>query len=511
MTLTQSEIDDLIKRVKELLAIDSASVRIPDLEEALRYMNIVIEKSTPNALYYSERAIVLARLHRSSLAVDDISRAIDLEPDRVSHYLYRALYSGMEVWNCSKDLNGEVSSPPQEKVKNLIIDFQSVLQKDPTLSEGWIGLIACNILLNLWDNAISFAGESGPFVTELVDVAVRAWMLYLAVIFVGDAVSEVDLSPVLAVSGLDDYFLERIMIHAVTLCCDSKISLASVEHIKTANYLILDRMKDRKRATRLCRNCGYIDKEIELLDRHLNQNPEDYDAWFDKEKALVEIIGRDAINKVWGMNDTRSMSCIISWQMMEDTENYTKFKELMLCDPRNEERLRFLSRVIELNPEYNIAKRKMADLLYDYGRYGQAWNLVDSMRIDDWMYASEGPRDLALFSRGRILEKLCDGYIQDGQYNDALKILDNEITSKTPDEAHLLAGTWYQKARVCGAMGDRMNAIRCLQKAFTLEPEKRNWAATKEDEILKDLLLDNALKPHWLNNVFRNVLLRRRK
>ena len=196
---------------------------------------------------------------------------------------------------------------------------------------------------------------------------------------------------------------------------------------------------------------------------------------------------------------------------MADREKYSQFEELMLCDPRNEERLRLLSRVIELNPEYNIAKRKMADLLYDYGRYGQAWNLVDSMRIDDWMYASEGPRDLALFSRGRILEKLCDGYIQDGQYNDALKILDNEITSKTPDEAHLLAGTWYQKARVCGAMGDRKNAIRCLQQAFTLEPERRNWAATKEDEILKDLLLDNALKPHWLNNVFRKVLFRRRK
>ena len=501
MTLSEKEILQLAEHVTKLLYTEPGADAEPNLEEALHDLNIIIENSNPNAFFYSERAKVHSRLHRLSFAINDISKAIELEPGRVAHYLYRALFSGMEVWNFSKDLNGTVISPPKETVNNQIIDFQSVLQKDPTLSEGWIGLMACNILQNQWDNTISLAGESNQFVTEPVDKAARTWLLYLAALFIGDEITADDLKQIFDVDYIDGYFIERIMLHVVTLCCDLKIPTTYVEHITAVNYLVLDRMSDRKRAIRLCRTCGYLEKEMELLDQYLNQNPEDCDSWFDKEKALAEIIGRDAVIKIWGMNDSRVMGCRINWQMMNEKEKYSKFRDLCLHDYRNEERLRLLSKVIELNPEYNIAKTKMADLLFDYGRYEQAWAVADSMEVFEWIKASEGPRDLALFIRERILEALCNMYIKEGQLNNALKILNKEITDKTPQEAHMLAGTWFQKARVCSAMEDRSNALLCLQKVFTLEPERRKWVIVTEDELLHDLLLDKALQTRRFQNV----------
>ena len=98
-------------------------------------------------------------------------------------------------------------------------------------------------------------------------------------------------------------------------------------------------------------------------------------------------------------------------------------------------------------------------------------------------------------------------YIMTEQTDSALQILDKDLACRTSDEFHLLAGTWHQKARVYSSINDRSNAILCLSKAFTLEPERRNWVVITSDELLQDLLQDKAVQPVHSDkiNVFKII------
>ena len=96
MGLTQSEISDLAARAETLLFDSDTEVTVHDLLEALFCLNKIIENSSPVAYYYFLRGKTKFRLNESgdwSLAangaVEDISKAIELDPDQANYYHQR--------------------------------------------------------------------------------------------------------------------------------------------------------------------------------------------------------------------------------------------------------------------------------------------------------------------------------------------------------------------------------------------------------------------------------------
>ncbi|MHC1783567.1 MAG: hypothetical protein AB9891_12575 [Anaerolineaceae bacterium] len=467
MTLSEKEITELANRVNILLTTNYEDDARPEREEALHHLNTIIVNCPTNAYYFAKRAMVQYTLHNHRAALEDISTAIKLEPDRDRHYLDRAKYSGLIVWFVDRNYSGNIEEFPREVVVKLVADYRSALQKDPTVSESWMGLIACNLLLNQWDDAISLIGESNPFVTNSIDKVSRVWLLCLALLLAGDTVTADDYKPLSEPGDADGIFIERVMAHAITECRNPNVPEFCRQQIKTVNELLLDRILDLKRASRLCRVCGYTEKEIQILEMHLKENPDDYFAWFNKAEAVETLISSDARRMILGF-DPLSPGGKNSISKDEMGDYLNKFMDLYRHDSRNKERLEIYSKVIELCPDFVSAKVKKAEILHDFGRYEETWAVIASMKIQDWMHGSFGPSDTALHTRSNYLEDLCSQYLEVGKDESALQILNADISNATPNEAHLLAGTWFQKARVCSSMGDRQNAILCLSKAFSL-------------------------------------------
>ena len=97
---------------------------------------------------------------------------------------------------------------------------------------------------------------------------------------------------------------------------------------------------------------------------------------------------------------------------------------------------------------------------------------------------------------GEALEALdglltCWPELIDSEY--FVDLLDMIILKANADDAVVLAEAWILKARVLSSKGDRDNAWICLSRAIAFDPKKRRLAAN--DELLKDLLRDEALAP----------------
>ncbi|MHB0977721.1 MAG: hypothetical protein ACYC1U_11150 [Candidatus Aquicultorales bacterium] len=414
-----------------------------------------------------------------------MTKAIELEPDRPQHYLDRVFFRSKSILYVSdSELKGTSQANwavTHEVIEPILADYKSALQKDPTIAKSWMGLILCNVLLNEWDEAISLCGQAKPFVTDPADKAVISWLLCLALILAGDSVTDEDSKPLFEARDVDWMYIERVVAHTLMSCSDPKMPEARKEQISMLNEVFLENMGAIERSLDICRMCGYpIEKELHILEVRLLRNPEDYIAWEAKVDAIDRMIARDT------GRETRVAG-------LSEPGDFHEFVKLHHLDSLCEKMIQAYSKTAELAPEQSFtaieAKVQLASLLYRLGLLEETWAVAASLRLSDWSCWDIDTID-SLVVRGLYLNALCDRLIESQRSDEALDLINRDIATAEPDEAQLLADTWYIKARLEVRIGDRKSAIASLLKAIQTNLEMQDRAAN--DAVLKGLLIDLA-------------------
>ena len=227
--LSDDEIQKLTVKANTLL--ENARIK-----EALCYFDTIVKYSPETAYLFSRRGYCRLKISDFSGAIEDYTQAINLDPHRPELYITRA--------NC-KLASSRFEMVKGELTAASLADYESAIQKDPTIADVWIGVICLHFLLNDWDQVISLCGQSQPFVTDCEDKALRAWVLCLAVLLAGDSIAEEDSRPLLESKSIDSLFIEFIIEHLVESSRGGLISERNHKEILEITKLFLARMSDQ--------------------------------------------------------------------------------------------------------------------------------------------------------------------------------------------------------------------------------------------------------------------------
>lgn len=287
MPLSDREIKHLLKKVESSLELGKIAEDAGDvplikkaLKEAIGYYNQVIENA-PHSYYFSERAEIKYRLAYVTPyfsfddAIEDINRAIELDPQKSLYYLRRAEYSLEKL-----SRNYEMPQKYRKRLlEGIISDYKTSLEKDPSSSDVWLALIAANIIQQDLDNAISLYGSCRPYIQEKEDQLCRSYLGCLALALAGDLIEEEDKQP----------------LYDKTICLEKmRANIAIISSF-------LKQIRQREEYRGKSENALIIH---ELFVSHLSpfDRAEAFDDLGDYEKALVEI------DKVLELDPNNSMA-----------------------------------------------------------------------------------------------------------------------------------------------------------------------------------------------------------
>ena len=331
MGLTQSEISDLAARAETLLFDSDIEVTVHDLLEALFCLNKIIENSSPVAYYYFLRGKTKFRLNESgdwSLAangaVEDISKAIELDPDQANYYHQRGLIRyGLFRFNRMLETGRESA------LRLSYNDLKIALSKDPIEPSVWLSCMAFALLLNDWDETISIYGQSKPYVSNKSDRLIRAWLGCLTLIMAGDSFTEEDIHPLMETENIfGHYYFEDVIRHLYIT--NQKIMTETIRSkINELVELLIKHITDEILIERIYHVLGLHQKALETVIELLKKKPRYPLAWNNIAYTLEDL-------------------------------------------GRYEEALYAINRLKTIAPDYPIASAFKANLLHKAGRNGEA-------------------------------------------------------------------------------------------------------------------------------------------
>lgn len=184
MPLSEQEIKNLLEKAK---AYGSRN------KKALECLNTIIKNTSPQFYYFSARAAILCDLGREEQAIEDINKAIELNPDQGGLYLLRGEILLTKVQGM-KDKN-VFSKENNQLLEKVVTDYKVAVGKNPSLPLIWLNLIEFNILLHKWDDAISIYGSARPYIDTKEDQLIRSWLGCVALALAGDPIEEEDKKP----------------------------------------------------------------------------------------------------------------------------------------------------------------------------------------------------------------------------------------------------------------------------------------------------------------------------
>lgn len=249
-------------------------------QRALCYFDTIIKYSAPTAYYFSKRADCRIGIGNIGGAVEDFTRAIELDPHQAKYYKLRA------ICNAALFPSGKLSG---ENINKLLQDYRTAMQKDPTAADVWMKLISLNMLLNDWDEVISLCGQSQSYINDHNDKALRAWILCLALTLSGDTYTEEDIQSLRESRLVHGSFIEYIINHLLEFSEDSKVQEQTKKKLLVLNTLLLVHMSDLNLSSQLCISLGLWDEALKILEQYLQQNPEDDQAWERKWEVLAKL------------------------------------------------------------------------------------------------------------------------------------------------------------------------------------------------------------------------------
>lgn len=506
MSLSEVEINTLVNNVETLFHYENQKETIQELivrrKEILRNLDIIIANSNPIAYYFALRYLV-KRLLKDDSALEDISKAIELDPDRPQYYVERGLSILDEEANRKEislaDINNQkVLQKAKETYNKGIIkaqkDFTNALHRDPTLSNVWLGVIACALLRDDWDSAISLCGESEPFISDQAEKSDRAWYLCLALTFAGDIVSIEEKSAIEGPRTTNNFF--ESMISSVPPLGGMVFSHLVANVFSMNEESIQEKEKIIEILSILLQPAvNVIEKQELFIDDTQN-------IWIvlDTKAGLLKDLGRYEEELEARLLIRKLIAPPDKWINLSDCyRNLLRFPEA----------LEAAEKALDFSQTFSQAWLAKGRCYEDMAHYQQALNayskaakpnLRDNYSIDlpgKNMWAPS-----ALFQKTSLLIKL-------NRFHDAVDVLDhlyslapnrveiaqiNEIIIKvSAKDKRILSEVLFQKARLLSFKGDNENANICISKAIEINPKIRQKAA-KED-LLKDLLSVDVMKP----------------
>lgn len=184
MALSDSEIKTLYQQAKQYQnAGDAAS-----LNKALENYDRIIESAT-EPYYYAERSKVKFNLQatRAGLldsAIEDINKAVELDPDTGFYYCLRGQYRYKKIIS--------VLLYHIDVLEKINEDYRICISKSPTEKNAWLGLISVNIVKGDFDEAISLYGQCSYYMETNEDRLNRCFLGCIALTLAGDKAEEQD-------------------------------------------------------------------------------------------------------------------------------------------------------------------------------------------------------------------------------------------------------------------------------------------------------------------------------
>ena len=287
MPLSDQEIEALLNKAKSYegsaaRADAKGSERRPYFEQALNCYNKIIDNIPNHDYYYGRRSRVNYNLARTSSsptasrsylesAIDDISKAIELETDKEEHYRARGLY-------CFEKLSRQEVMDEQLS-ERIIKDYHTCKSKNPTQPEAWLHLLSLNLILQNYGEAISIYGQCKPYINDKEDQLVRAWFGCIAIILAGESAEEEDMKPL---------YNQKIRLNSVTLIQLTMSPLKRLlekekneeihKKVTEINKLLFSHIDGWFKKGFLLNGLGRYDEAIKAYEKAIEVNPNNADA-----------------------------------------------------------------------------------------------------------------------------------------------------------------------------------------------------------------------------------------
>lgn len=162
-----------------------------EYDSALNYYNEIIRKTPPNPHSFKRRALISRFIGNIDSAIEDLNRAIDLDPDDSVSYWERGACFAHKL-SLDKNIDGIQKTKILKKILN---EYKESIKRNPASTAAWLAIVETDMLLKEWDNAISDYGASKPYVDTKEYQLIRSWLGCISLVLAGDQPDEEDSKP----------------------------------------------------------------------------------------------------------------------------------------------------------------------------------------------------------------------------------------------------------------------------------------------------------------------------
>ncbi|MCU7805607.1 MAG: hypothetical protein KZQ96_20665 [Candidatus Thiodiazotropha sp. (ex Lucinoma borealis)] len=162
-----------------------------DYTQALICLDKLLALVPDNANAWQQSAFIHQMQGMPKKAVEDISMAIEHNPDVARHYWERgALRSYL--------LARSPCLPPERRGQKLELiekDYRSALKLDPASPQVWLDLVELRIITSEYDDAVALYGSCRPHMETRKHQLIHAWMGCIALVLSGETPGREDEDP----------------------------------------------------------------------------------------------------------------------------------------------------------------------------------------------------------------------------------------------------------------------------------------------------------------------------
>ncbi len=399
MPLPDEEIKELLEKAEFYMNCwknSPSSDNLSYVGEALRCYNEIIQ-IVPEPFYLAQRSNILFILNSwgkgkefLNQALEDINKAIKLDSDKAFYYYLRAiiLFRKRAIVN--------IFSDEKEKLLAMISsDCKFALHKDPSNFMGWVFLLACDILTDNWDNAISDYGSAKPYAGNNQERLLRSWLGCSALTLAGDPVGEEDKAPLFDQAAdieCDELILSVASYIRSYLNVQEEGYSGQKQKILDIQKLFITHLKRWFDKAIILQNFGCYEESISAFSKEIEINPNFVQAWYRKGEVLVHLHrykeALEVLDKALELRPTDGKAWEYKRQCLE---------ELCLYDQADKAVDKMIQYNFNLGRCWYIKGRYLYDHLKDYER---------AIKAFDKALESEPDHPGALDYKNRCMEEM---------------------------------------------------------------------------------------------------------